>query len=442
MEVDAITGRIVLDENPALKAEKAVSEGARQMRNEVMGQNNQAMREMKEGWEGTLANFKEQFGRRSVLGESLELLAGGGVVAGIGMGAKTIADTAEKIGELADKARSGRESFRELAGESLRSLPVFGEVMRAVDGIREAITGEEAAEKRVIDIMQGEIRAHEEASRVIRARINETKSLGDEVKSLVDKLALLNNPTLALQIDFDTTVKDLKAKAGGFLPVADREGGTAEGIAALNRDINDNRAKLAAAQDHLRELQDNPPAKSPTEWDGRYDLVGGFQLAGGELKDAMGVKDAYEENLAKTHAQVGQLQDTLAREIATRNEGIKYQEGVNDALAIREKLTMNNNAKELDQRAKGLEDAGKLALEARRGYDADHRVQFEEMPSAVLPAEEIQGARVASGLPEFRQAQEEQTRALKDNAEALDRNSQALSGHGGLMAPIAIMGGF
>lgn len=91
--------------------------------------------------EGLIHSLKHQTGRRSVFGESLEILAGGGAVMAISMAAEQLDKMADKIGELDEMTRKGGYAWTDYAEKMLSTVPVLGTVFSAMEKMGKVITG-------------------------------------------------------------------------------------------------------------------------------------------------------------------------------------------------------------------------------------------------------------------------------------------------------------
>jgi hypothetical protein len=95
--------------------------------------------------EGFFDGLKAKFGRRSILGETGELLAGGGVVAGFSMLGNVLSDATAKAVELKDALKDSDKNAADIIDEFAKGLPIIGGFYRTGSNIRELFTGEKAA---------------------------------------------------------------------------------------------------------------------------------------------------------------------------------------------------------------------------------------------------------------------------------------------------------
>jgi hypothetical protein len=215
MEVGAITGRIELDANPALRAERAAAEGAVKMKGVMEGANLSAIKNteamwntyhdkavrnwdwagiqvlnsnrstalnVKGTWESTMAGLKESMGKGSVFGQTMKLMMGGGAVMGLSMAGSALQRMTGELRQLTTAFREGEISAGEFAEKLAGSIPVFGEFWKAGRDIRELITGEEAAAAR----------SGKQMTAAMEVRAAETKRLAEATKSYADEMARLN----------------------------------------------------------------------------------------------------------------------------------------------------------------------------------------------------------------------------------------------------------
>ena len=107
-------------------------------------------------FKSTVDSLKKTIGTRSLLKDTLEIVRGGGTVAGAVLAARTIQDVAEKANDMADQVRRGQMSIRDMIGETARAIPVLGDFARAFDEIGSG--GERRELERVntlVDLMKG-----------------------------------------------------------------------------------------------------------------------------------------------------------------------------------------------------------------------------------------------------------------------------------------------
>lgn len=141
----------------------------------------------------TLKDLKNQFGKKSDLGQLATLLKGAGAIAGLKIISSEFAHLGEKAEELSMKVRSGEESFASAAAEFVRDIPILGSVVKGWDGITEAITGTKAAVAKIDE----ETKRTDALTDAIKALIATKQKLQDfETKTKADsdyerKLAMM-----------------------------------------------------------------------------------------------------------------------------------------------------------------------------------------------------------------------------------------------------------
>jgi hypothetical protein len=140
-ETDAITGKIELDNSPAKDAFAETVKSAHAFKGDV---ENAMSGAGKSGGEKMLASIKEQLGKRSELGETFELLMGGGVVGGASLVGESIGGAFEKINSLNAEMREGKISGQEYFNQFASAIPVFGSFYNAGLQINEMFTHQKA----------------------------------------------------------------------------------------------------------------------------------------------------------------------------------------------------------------------------------------------------------------------------------------------------------
>lgn len=98
-------------------------------------------------FKGLLKSLKSDFGKSSVLGQSLKLAAGGGAVGALSGLGRTLSEATAKALELSDAFKAGRISLGELVEQAARGVPVLGGFFQTGRNIREFFTHEEAASR-------------------------------------------------------------------------------------------------------------------------------------------------------------------------------------------------------------------------------------------------------------------------------------------------------
>lgn len=117
--------------------------------------------------------LKRIFGARGPLKDLTELAVGGGAFAGISFLTSTLERSTGKAKDLVTEFRMGTKTSGELADETLRLIPIFGDVYAAGRNIREIFAGDEAALAKV----RAEADQLDKTSQSIRKLGQDTKDL-------------------------------------------------------------------------------------------------------------------------------------------------------------------------------------------------------------------------------------------------------------------------
>lgn len=275
-QAGSIVATMALDESPTIKA----LEKAKNATNDFKQVAEKNLTEAGErGAEGFLRGLKEKFGRRSVFGESIELLAGGGVIAGIGMAAHSFEDAAEKVAKLSEEMRKGQLTTGEYIGEFARSLPILGDMTKGFDALREVVTGEKAALDEQTEAAKKANDAISEWGKHFEAATKGAANMADQVQRINDQLRILQAPT-ALKPFLENAVaagdQIAKLKANLY------QDAQSSGLVGLPKDVKDFdpatiEQRYKAVQDAItmqrKFLQDlGSPLPTPNEKD--YGLFG------------------------------------------------------------------------------------------------------------------------------------------------------------------------
>lgn len=141
---------------------------------------------------GIFAGLKESLGEESQAGQFVKLLQGAGAVAaftGAGLALERMTDAAAKF---RSEFESGEKSAAELAGTLIQSLPIVGGFAKAGANIRDLLTGEQAAIKRITEeaeltnqaietqraLLKRVEESHKESLATVRQIRNEAELLG------------------------------------------------------------------------------------------------------------------------------------------------------------------------------------------------------------------------------------------------------------------------
>jgi hypothetical protein len=128
--------------------------------------------------------LKGSFGKSSVLGQSVKLLAGGGAIGALSLATKDATEFVDKIAEIKKQFDAGDTSFKDMAADIAREIPVVGGFVKFFDSVRNAITGE----KDEIDAMNKAVAdqnaAFEERNRLIKEGAAAQREFGDLITKL------------------------------------------------------------------------------------------------------------------------------------------------------------------------------------------------------------------------------------------------------------------
>lgn len=83
----------------------------------------------------TFGGLQGMFGKGSPLGQFLQILAGGGAIAGLGLLARSIESTSEKILKLAKTSELGTWTWDRYLINLANSVPILGAVSRAIENV-------------------------------------------------------------------------------------------------------------------------------------------------------------------------------------------------------------------------------------------------------------------------------------------------------------------
>lgn len=162
-----------------------------------------------------LDQLNSQFGKRSAFGKTLKLLAGGGVIGGIGLAASELDEMTRKMAEFADEIRRGSLSAGEMTEKFITAIPILGNIWDAGRNIREIFTGENAelqkmiaegdAVNRVTDAMKDSMKAVEDATAKAQERIS-------DIARELQRLQMTGKPLQLFDIDTETLKAVREAK--------------------------------------------------------------------------------------------------------------------------------------------------------------------------------------------------------------------------------------
>lgn len=246
----AVTKQIIV----SIEAKNTLSPEAIKAARDVIGVKN-AVDQLRRGGEGSdiFGKIREGLGRRSALGETTDLINGGGsrLVGGLTGGADAIKNLAEQAGKLQQEFAAGKVSAGEMTEKLVEGLPIIGSFWQAGQAVRELFTHEaedlakaNAEAKTLDDVLKSQ---HE----TMKVLAEEAKKYGDFMADAAKEIAkstlpLVDAERIIAEIDAakkksdkDTEEKDAIDKA--------REASKG-GIDAARKAFEDARAAESAAQ--------------------------------------------------------------------------------------------------------------------------------------------------------------------------------------------------
>lgn len=352
-QAGSIVGTMALDESPTIRALEKAKEA-------TAGFKQVAERNLTEagerGAEGFLRGLKEKFGRRSVFNESLELLAGGGVVAGIGLAAHQFEEITERIAKFSEAARSGKASGTELVVMLADSVPVLGDVAKGFASIYEACTGTIAAIDRDIEETQQITKELKEFHDYLVAAKEGLVGLTDEGAKLDEQFR-----QLTLHDPFKTWDRDA-AEAG-------------DKIDELKKKLFDtSKAGGAKVPDVFSQAAFDPAS-----------IEAQYQAAKAKLADLQNSRGVSKQ-LDKAFGQSSGSTDLFESQIASQQKLVDTLEGVHKAYQQYEadvaKVGRNQAIQDFQPALKSLEDTwknlGKTGHEAMDRLTKDFEKQADE----------------------------------------------------------------
>jgi hypothetical protein len=133
-------------------------------------------------FKGIEANLKSTFGRGSSFKEGMEMLRGGGALAGLAMAGSALADMSAKALTLKNELAAGKKTIGEATEELAKQVPIYGKIWEAGRNIRELIFGEE--NKAWWDAARASEAIAESWARVTAAMIGASKELAGQDKNI------------------------------------------------------------------------------------------------------------------------------------------------------------------------------------------------------------------------------------------------------------------
>lgn len=182
-------------------------------------------------------DLKSQFGKTSVLGQSLKLAAGGGAIAALGMAGREFKELTEKAKAFAIEAHNGGKSAGEIAEGLVQSIPVIGNVYEGFKNIAEIVSG---LAVKIAD-MNAEVANQDAVTAAMGHTLSSHKKTAADIEEIWRKtyqhIALIGKGEIekALLTNADSlvnTVADAKKKAAAASANADDKKRLAEMIKA------------------------------------------------------------------------------------------------------------------------------------------------------------------------------------------------------------------
>ncbi len=115
---------------------------------QVKGETEQLGKSLKSGG-GFMAYMKENFGKKSDVGQIATMLKGAGVVAGLNLVGKQLEHFSAKMLEIKEAAHSGAMSWQQMTREIAKSIPLVGNFIEAGGNFAELFVGRDAAENQL-----------------------------------------------------------------------------------------------------------------------------------------------------------------------------------------------------------------------------------------------------------------------------------------------------
>lgn len=166
------------------------STGLNRAKSDLKGFENQA-KASTEKTKGFFKSMSADLGKKSFLGQSLKMLAGGGAVGALSMASNEFNDLTKKAEELAGMQYKSVEQQRKMTAEFLTSIPIAGKLGEAFARIWEMASGTTAevakmnaqmeSQNRLIEMMQIRIELHKKLESM-------SKKYADEVQTSIVKL--------------------------------------------------------------------------------------------------------------------------------------------------------------------------------------------------------------------------------------------------------------
>lgn len=140
---------------------------------------------------GIFKELDSLFGKKayksSEFGQLMKLVAGGGAIAGLSMAAGSIKHMTSSILEMQQAFRKGEATAYDLADGIANAIPVFGSLYGAARDVREMITGETAAEERLLAVYQRQKKAADEKTAAILKAKKAVRDYGFDTQEQTEK---------------------------------------------------------------------------------------------------------------------------------------------------------------------------------------------------------------------------------------------------------------
>ncbi len=327
MHVGSIEGDISLRDAPAIAALKNVTREAQSFK-QTMGSTLGEAGTV--GAKGFIQGINSELGKKSLMGQSLKMAMGGGAVMGLSMAGNELSSLTKNMVEMKDAFKEGKISGGEFAEKIASSIPVLGKFWEAGRNIREILTGEEAAMRKLNAAFDAQIAANEKSLAVAQKYRQELKAGMALKNEMADALALKNNPNLAPDMTLKHNMDRINEAFPSFSKLVQQKGGMNQAALDLDNQIRAKQeaadkaqAAQKAADAALANSKDNPLSLAPFGKD-LYDSAHG-KLA-----------DTYQEAADKAKILSTTLQGQLLDLKALRKEADGYKDTVAEALKTRD----------------------------------------------------------------------------------------------------------
>ena len=157
---------------------------------------------------GFLGELNSIFGKKSVLGQLGKLVVGGGAVAAISMVTKEVAAFAEDLEKLSTGWRTGGKAADEANAVFMRSIPILGNLIKAGESLKEALTGEKFWDAQVKGVNDAELAYSKWHDEIVKT-IKDLQGMKTKAQQVIDVLntAPYARPGRQIQIDTENELK-------------------------------------------------------------------------------------------------------------------------------------------------------------------------------------------------------------------------------------------